>query len=264
MLVASSEAATIATTALKTALTLLASPAGIMAIMGIATAIGVVQAQAEKAKQQIEDTFNEAKSNLEQIQSLQDKVSVFGDKYNIFKESGENGKELIEEAKEIAQALKDAGAEEEASAVHLAILSAEARGTAESFDILAQEIEKAQSEAEKTANQDIVESSNKVLENQNASVKDVLLHQKMIKDAQEELNNLDPLDAGYEEERQRLEHLIDSLKNAKLAQEDLVNAANAYQEAQGRLAGMTVAENQGLNLYAGGQQGKRMTPDSAT
>lgn len=264
LLVASSEAATIATTALKTALKLLASPAGIAAIMGIATAIGFIQAQAEEAKQQAQEAFDKAKSNFEQIQSLQDKASAFGDKYNIFKESGENGKELIEEAKEIAQALKDAGAEEEASAVHLAILSAEARGTAKSFDILAQEIEKAQSEAEKTANQDIVESSNKVLENQNTSVKDVLLHQKMIKDAQEELNNLDPLDAGYEEERQRLEHLIDSLKNAKLAQEDLVNAANAYQEAQGRLAGMTVAENQGLNLYAGGQQGKRMTPDSAT
>ena len=264
MLVAAEEAATIATTALKTALTLLASPAGIIGIMGIATAIGFVQAQAEEARQQALDNLEDAKSALQEIETLKEKTSVFEEKYTAFKETDEGGNELVQQARDIAQALKDAGAEEEANAIHLATLNAEARGTAESFKELAQEIEKAQIEAEKQANQEIVDSSNKVLENQDTSVKDVLMHQKMIKDTQEELNNLDPLDAGYEKEKERLEHLIDTLKNAKLAQEDLVDAAKAYQEAQGKLAGMTVAENQGLNLYAGGQQGERMTPDSAT
>lgn len=264
LLVAAEEAATIATTALKTALTLLASPAGIIGIMGIAMAIGLVQAQAEEAKQQALDNLEDAKSALQEIETLKEKTSAFEEKYTAFKEIGEGGDELAQQARDIAQALKDAGAEEEANAIHLATLNAEARGTAESFKELAQEIEKAQIEAEKQANQEIIDSSNKVLENQDTSAKDVLMHQKMIKEYQEELNNLDPLDAGYEKEKERLEHLIDTLKNAKLAQEDLVDAAKAYQEAQGKLAGTTVAENQGLNLYAGGQQGKRMTPDSAT
>ena len=263
MLVASSEAATIATTALSAALKLLASPIGIAAIMGIATAIGFIQAQAEEAKQQAQEAFDEAQSHLEQIEALRDKTSAFGEKYNAFKESGEGGGELTQQARDIAQALKDAGAEEQANAIYLATLKAEAKGTAESFSVLAQEIENAQVEAEKQANKDVIKSSTQVLGNEDVLAKDVFRHQQMIKEYQEELNNLDPLDAGYEAEKERLEGLIDTLQNAKLAQEDLVNAANEYQQAQGKLAGMTVTENQGLNLYAGGQEGSRMNPESA-
>lgn len=259
--------ATVATSALDKALTALEKHPIIAAIaaalMIVTTVISVIQAQLKQAQQEAQAAFDEAKSNLEQIEALKEKISAFGEKYTAFKETGEGGNELIQQARDIAQALKDAGTEEEANALHLAILSAEAKGTAESFSVLAQEIENAQVKAEKQANENIIESSVKVLGNQNVLAKDVLNHQKMIKEYQEELNNLDPLDAGYDAEKERLEHLIDTLQNAKLAQEDLVNAANEYRQAQGRLAGMTVAENQGLNLYAGGQQGKRMNPEDA-
>ena len=190
MLVASSKAATIATTALSAALKLLASPVGIAAIMGIATAIGFIQAQAEEAKQQAQEAFDEAQSKLEQVQSLQESVNNFNEKYNSFKETGEGKQGLVQEAEAIADAMREAGSETQAAAIHLAAIQAEARGTADNFDKLAQEIEKAQFEAEAQANQEVLKTAEETLKIQDTSIEDVMRHQKIIRDAQQELNNL--------------------------------------------------------------------------
>lgn len=249
LLVAAEEAATIATTALKTALTLLASPAGIIGIMGIATAIGFVQAQAEEARQQALDNLEDAKSALQEIEALKDKIGTFKEGYDAYKENGEGEDKLIQQANEIAQAMKDAGAEEEANAIHLAALKAEAQGTADNFNALANAIENSQDSMSKNANNEAIAAAEKLLKTENVSAEDVLRHQSMLKEAQEELNNLDPLDAGYEAEKERLEHLIATLKDAKLAEEELVDAANTEMNSKLDIGAQKVAEAEGQNMH---------------
>lgn len=200
-------------------------------------------------KEDAQTAYDEAKSNLEQIEALKDRTSAFGEKYGAFKDSGEGGKELIEEAKSIAQAMKDAGAEEEANAIHLAALRAEARGTIDDFNALADAIEKSQSSASETVNNEAIASADKLLATENTSAKEVIEHQEMIKEAQEELNNLDPLDAGYEAEKERLEHLITTLKDAKIAEEELIDAANTKMNSTLDIGAQRVAEAEGQNMH---------------
>jgi chromosome segregation ATPase len=200
-------------------------------------------------KEDAQSAYDEAKSNLEQIEALKDRTSAFGEKYEAFKDSGEGGKELIEEAENIAQAMKDAGAEEEANVIHLAALRAEARGTADDFNALADTIKNSQSSASETVNNEAIASADKLLATENTSAKEVIEHQEKIKAAQEELNNLDPLDAGYEAEKERLERLIATLKDAKLAEEELVDAANTEMNSKLDIGAQKVAEAEGQNMH---------------
>lgn len=200
-------------------------------------------------KEDAQTAYDEAKSNLEQIEALKDRTSAFGEKYGAFKDSGEGGKELIEEAESIAQAMKEAGAEEEANAIHLAALRAETRGTAEDFNALASAVENSQNSMSENTNNEAIAAAEKLLKTENVSAEDVLRHQSMLKEAQEELNNLDPLDAGYEAEKERLEHLIATLKDAKLAEEDLVDAANTEMNSKLDIGAQRVAEAEGQNMH---------------
>ena len=242
-----------ATEGFSAALTFLEKHPVIIALTAIAmaatTIFGIIKAQAEEAKQEAQTAFDEAKSNLEQIKALKDRTSAFGEKYEAFKESGEGGKELIEEANEIAQAMKEAGAEEEANTIHLAALRAEARGTADDFSVLASAIENSQGSMSENANNETIAAAEKLLKTENVSAEDVLRHQSMLKEAQEELNNLDPLDAGYEAEKERLEHLIATLKDAKLAEEELVDAANTKMNSTLDIGAQRVAEAEGQNMH---------------
>ena len=145
--------------------------------------------------------------------------------------------------------MKDAGAEEEANIVHLAVLRAEARGSADDFSVLANSIKDAQDSMAENTNNEVITAADKLLETEKVSAEEVISHQQQIKDAQEELNNLDPLDAGYEEEKERLEHLIATLKDAKLAEEELVKAAKEKMNATLDLGAEKVAEAEGQNMH---------------
>jgi hypothetical protein len=242
-----------ATQGFSAALTFLEKHPVIIALTAIAmaatTIFGIIKGQAEEAKQEAQSAFDEAKSNLDQIEALKEKTSAFGEKYAAFKETGEGGDELTQQARDIAQALKDAGAEEEANAIHLAILRAETRGSADDFNTLADSIENAQNSMSENANNEVIAAADKLLKTEKTSAEDVMRHQSMIKDAQEELNNLDPLDAGYEAEKERLESLISTLKEAKLAEEELVNAAKAKMDSTLDLGAEKVAEAEGQNMH---------------
>lgn len=200
-------------------------------------------------KQDAQEGLNKAISAKEQLQSIKTSTDEFSGKYNEFKETGEGGNELIQQAKDIAQAMKDAGAEEEANTVHLAILRAEARGSADDFNILANSIENAQNSMAENTNNEVITAANKLLETEKFSAEEVMNHQQKIKDAQEELNNLDPLDAGYEEEKKRLESLISTLKDAKIAEEELVNAAKAKMDSTLDLGAEKIAEAEGQKMH---------------
>ena len=196
-----------------------------------------------------QEALDKALSAKEQLQSIKASTDEFSGKYSEFKETGEGGNELIQQAKDIAQAMKDAGAEEEANIVHLAVLRAEARGSADDFSVLANSIKDAQDSMAENTNNEVITAADKLLETEKVSAEEVISHQQQIKDAQEELNNLDPLDAGYEEEKERLEHLIATLKDAKLAEEELVKAAKEKMNATLDLGAEKVAEAEGQNMH---------------
>ena len=246
-----------ATEGFSTALTFLEKHPVIIALTAIAmaatTIFGIIKAQAEEAKQQAQEAFDEAKSKLEQIQSLQQSVSEFNEKYNSYKQTGEGDKDLIEQANAIADAMREAGAEEQANTVHLAAMRAEAAGTAENFDALANSINNAQESMSQDVNAEAITAANKLLETEKVSIEDVIRHQNMLKDAQEELNNLDPWDPNYESQKEQLESLIETLQNAKLAQEELVDAANVAVGAGVNSGMQEIAKTEGQQMQVYGK-----------
>jgi hypothetical protein len=99
------------------------------------------------------------------------------------------------------------------------------------------------------ANNEAIAAAEKLLKTENVSAEDVLRHQNMLKKAQEELNNLDPLDAGYEAEKERLEHLIATLKDAKLAEEELVDAAKTEMNSKLDIGAQNIADAEGKDMH---------------
>ena len=132
------------------------------AVAGISALIGAAQEQAEQAHQEAISALEDAKNAQKEIQNLSSSIEEWESKRN---SQGEN-KKLAQEADELSKTMRELGADEQASAVHLAALRAEAKNTAENFDILAQAINNAQTEMNNQAYLDTMNAANEVLKNQ--------------------------------------------------------------------------------------------------
>ena len=241
-----------ATELLNKALTALNAHPEIFAITAVLTAAGIllgtIIAKINQIRQDAEDAYQESISNLEKIKDLQQSISDFNDKYASFKETGEGGKDLVETAENLALALKEAGAEEEAQKVHLAALRAEAAGTEASYEALSNTINEANQTASNNAYLDTINASAKILQLEGRTLEEVISKEQELKQAQEDLANLDPFASNYEAQRRELENLIATLKNTIDQTQEATEAAHALMDAQGELAGNTLANVDGMNL----------------
>ena len=219
---------------------------GVLAAVGIL--LGTIIAKVNQIRQDAEDAYQESISNLEKIKDLQQSINDFNDKYASFKETGEGGKDLVETAENLALALKEAGAEEEAQQIHLAALRAEAAGTEASYEALSNTINEANQTASNNAYLDTINASAKILQLEGRTLEEVISKEQELKQAQEDLANLDPFAPNYEAQRKELENLIATLKNTIDQTQEAVEAAHALMDAQGELAGNTLANIDGMNL----------------
>lgn len=148
------------------------------AIAAIAVAIGQAQEQAKEAHDQAIADFEEAKNAQQQVADLSTKMDDWKSK----RQSGGDNKELAEEADTLADSLRELGNEEEANAVHLAAIRAEANGTADSFNKLEDTLN--------TANQSMSDQSAlATMEAANAVLKDRLSTTEEIAAANEAMQN---------------------------------------------------------------------------
>ena len=243
-----------ATELLNKALTALKAHPEIFAITAVLTAAGIllgtITAKINQIRQDAEDAYQESISNLEKIKDLQQSISDFNDKYSSFKETGEGGKDLVETAENLALALKEAGAEEEAQQIHLAALRAEAAGTEASYEALSNTINEVNQTASNNAYLDTINASAKILQLEGRTLEEVISKEQELKQAQEDLANLDPFDPNYEAQKIQLENLIATLKDTIDQTQEATEAAHALMDAQGELAGNTLANVDGLSMGA--------------
>lgn len=208
-----------------------------------AAAIGAIVAlfqyqmeQIEKAKEVAIDALHEAQDALNQAKAISDQVGSFKTTYNNNADGSKNS-ELIDQANDIASAMKEAGYESEAMAIHLAVVRAEAAGTAEAFAELATTVDESRRQMEIQADVDAANASAEVLRTQNASLEQIISNESKLKDAQEQLNNLSPWDPAYETKKAELEEYIASLKEAATWTEEAADAAHTYMGAAGDVVG---------------------------
>lgn len=154
--------ATIATELLGGALTFLTSGPGIALVAALAAIGFAIHAQAEEAKKAHEQAmvdFEEAKNIQQQTTDLSSQIDDWKSKRN----TQGNTKELAQEADTLADSFKELGNEEEAEALHLAVIRAEANGTTASFNELENALNAAnQSMADQSA-LDTMEAANAIL-----------------------------------------------------------------------------------------------------
>lgn len=162
-----------------------------VAIGAVAFAIGKQVEEIERAKEAAIDALHEAQDALNQAKAISDQVGSFRTTYNNNADGSKNS-ELIDQANDIASAMKEAGYESEAMAIHLAVVRAEAAGTAEAFAELATTVDESRRQMEIQADVDAANASAEVLRTQNASLEQIISNESKLKDAQEQLNNLSP------------------------------------------------------------------------
>ena len=162
-----------------------------VAIGAVAFAIGKQLEEIERAKEAAIDALHEAQDALNQAEAISDQVGSFRTTYNNNTDGSKNS-ELIDQANDIASAMKEAGYESEAMAIHLATVRAEAAGTTEAFAELAATIDESRRQMEVQADVNAANASTEVLRTQNASLEEIISNESKLKDAQEQLNNLDP------------------------------------------------------------------------
>ena len=206
------------------------------AIGAVAFAIGKQLEEIERAKEAAIDALHEAQDVLNQAKAVSDQVGSFRTTYNNNTDGSKNN-ELINQANDIASAMKEAGYESEAMAIHLAVVRAEAAGTAEAFAELATTVDESRRQMEIQADVDAANASAEVLRTQNASLEQIISNESKLKDAQEQLNNLSPWDPAYETKKAELEEYIASLKEAATWTEEAADAAHTYMGAAGDVVG---------------------------
>lgn len=151
-----------ATGALATALKFLTGPLGIaLSILGVlaGSLLHELSEQAKEAHEEILTTLEDAKDIQQQTQDLSSKI----DEWHSKRETQGETKELAQDANALADSLKELGNEEEAAAVQLAAIKAEALGTSESFDELGQAMDKAQLSSQNSADLATIEAANAIL-----------------------------------------------------------------------------------------------------
>lgn len=129
------------------------------AVAGISALVGVAQEQAEQAHQEAISAFEDAKNAQQQVKDLSSQINDWQSKRN---EQG-NTKELAQDADALADSLRDLGNEEEAAAVHLAAIRAEANGTAASFNELENTLNAANQSMSDQSALDTMEAANAIL-----------------------------------------------------------------------------------------------------
>lgn len=151
-----------ATGALATALKFLTGPLGIvLSILGVlaGSLLHELSEQAKEAHQETLAILEDAKNIQQQTTDLSSQIEEWQSK----RKNQGNTKELTQDADALANSLKELGNEEEAAAVHLAAIRAEASGTSESFDELSQAIDKAQFNSQNNADLATMEAANAIL-----------------------------------------------------------------------------------------------------
>lgn len=129
------------------------------AVAGISALIGAAQEQAEQAHQEAVTALEEAKNAQQQAKDLSSQIDDWQSKR---KDQG-NSKELAQEADALADSLRELGNEEEAAAVHLAAIRAEANGTAASFNELENALNVANQSMSDQSALDTMEAANAIL-----------------------------------------------------------------------------------------------------
>lgn len=156
------EVAAGATGALATALKFLTGPLGIaLSILGVlaGSLLHELSEQAKEAHEEILTILEETKNIQQQTIDLSSQIDDWQSKR---KDQG-NTKELAQDADALADSLRELGNEEEAAAIHLAAIRAEASGTSESFDELSQAMDKAQFNSQNNADLATMEAANAIL-----------------------------------------------------------------------------------------------------
>ena len=207
-----------------------------VAIGAVAFAIGKQLEEIERAKEAAIDALHEAQDALNQAEAISDQVGSFRTTYNNNTDGSKNS-ELIDQANDIASAMKEAGYESEAMAIHLATVRAEAAGTTEAFAELAATVDESRRQMEVQADVNAANASTEVLRTQNASLEEIISNESKLKDAQEQLNNLDPWDPAYETKKAQLESYIEDLKEAANWTQEASDAAHTYMGAAGDVVG---------------------------
>ena len=236
---------------LNKALLFFSSGPGLLVLAVLAAVTIAISTQTEeikKAREEAIKAFNETQDALQQMQNIQNQVDTFETSYDNY--DGSNGQKLIDDANDIALAMKEAGYEAEAEAIHLAAVRAETLGTAEAYEELAQTIDESSRSMEKQANLNILDASSKVLDEYNISLETIIAKEQELKQAQEDLNNLDPWDPDYETKRIELEAYIKRLREELETSQELVNAAHAYMDAAGEITGANLALTTGHEMRA--------------
>ena len=235
--------------------------AAVAALIGI---IGVGVWKLEEAKKKAWEFYETTIEITDKLKELQSSIKEFNDNFSIFEETGENGDKLIEQAEKIADALREAGAEEQAQAIHLAAVRAEAAGTAESFENLANAIN--DNTALTAAYENIIQSSADVLNTQNVSFDFIVLKLKEIKELQREIDGLDPWSfdstEAFESYRQSLETQKRELEEQISVYEEATTAVEGLINAQGALAGIYAADLNGGDTKALGWENQAGPPDA--
>ena len=150
-----------------------------LAIGAVALAIGAAEEQAKKAHEQVMADFEDAKNAQQQIKDLSSQIDDWQSKRN---EQG-NTKELAQDADTLADSLKELGNEEEAAAIHLAAIRAEALGTAESFEELDQAMEKAQFDSQNNTDLATMEAANAILRDRLSTTEELAAAQEDLQNA---------------------------------------------------------------------------------